>query len=96
MICMECNKAFSLRSSLVYHVRKWHPKFLNETQTVTCNICDRVLGDKNTFQNHMRNRHGEAKTAQDMCNICEKSFYSQQTLRAHTKTVHGETKMCLK
>ena len=55
--CLACGKDFPSRGNGKRHVETLHL----EAPNFTCNLCDRVLKNKNSYQNHLNLMHGIKK-----------------------------------
>ena len=65
-LCHVCQKTFSNKYNLKYHIRT-HDEHGQENETTLCNICSKIL-KRAVLKKHMRNMHGETKTAE--CRYC--------------------------
>lgn len=78
--CFICNKKFSNRSGIRYHLNQVHAK-IKEFQ---CEICKASFGAKRILTNHITGVHlGERNFK---CQKCDKSFKTNANLYAHMKT----------
>ena len=88
--CSKCDKKFLTDKLLALHSEE-HTKHRKD-----CHICYRVLKDKHTLYNHLRNCHmGEeefwnqeipAEKLKYSCDICELKFLSESVLKFHGST----------
>lgn len=78
--CYICNKNFTNRSGIRYHLNQVHAK-IKEFQ---CDICQASFGSKNVLATHITGVHlGEKKFK---CRQCDKSFKSNANLYVHKKS----------
>ncbi|XP_037944313.1 zinc finger protein 184-like [Teleopsis dalmanni] len=92
--CAKCNKSFSLKRSLNYHIRYHCGKKLN-----TCTECNKIFASKKGLNIHMRQHTGERPYKCTECNKgfthtgkklyicteCDKSFPTKRSLNLHMR-----------
>lgn len=78
--CFICNKNFSNRSSIRYHLNQVHAK-IKEFQ---CEICKASFGAKTVLANHITGVHLDKKNFK--CRKCEKCFKTNANLYVHMKS----------
>ncbi|XP_044010055.1 zinc finger and BTB domain-containing protein 26-like [Aphidius gifuensis] len=79
-ICNHCNKKYSSKGSLNWHMKIHSNEFLN------CKLCDYKTPYKATFQDHMASVH---KTTRDVkCDHCLKKFKNDRSMRKHIRQFH--------
>lgn len=79
-ICIHCNKKYSSRGSMKWHMKKHSDKFFS------CKNCNYKTPYKATFQNHMVSVH---KTVRDVkCEQCFESFKNYKSMRKHVRRWH--------
>ena len=59
ILCIECNKAFSRRHSLIQHIKGVHKKIRSKKEI--CNICDKELCSKWSLNYHITSKHATEK-----------------------------------
>ena len=62
--CDKCEKSFSLKSTLVKHVRRMHSE--QKPDKYNCHVCDKRFSDSGGLKRHMR-IHTQARNV--FCNI---------------------------
>ena len=82
--CPECNKAFSLRSTLSKHLQR----HTNETK---CTQCSKMFFSPVKLATHIKTHHTPSEKVKDvLCPECGKGFYNHAKLRVHLRTHTGE------
>ncbi len=82
--CPECNKGFSLRSTLTKHLQRHN----HETK---CTQCDKMFFSPVKLATHVRTHHTTTEKVKDViCPECGKGFYNHAKLRVHMRTHTGE------
>ncbi|XP_037951592.1 zinc finger protein 268-like isoform X4 [Teleopsis dalmanni] len=84
--CAKCNKSYSLKRSLNYHIRYHCGKKLN-----TCTECNKIFASKKGLNIHMRQHTGERPYK---CTECNKGFTVKSSLILHMNQHTGE-KPCI-
>ena len=79
--CKHCDRIFSRKESLLQHIKKYHPAFMQSSgeKVYPCEHCHRVFSREVTLQNHMK-----LHTNSYHCQQCGRSFSSVFTLEKHT------------
>ena len=99
--CDLCEQTFmqkdSLRQHKIYRCKnadtlKMQKKREENRQKFSCEMCDKVYGDKRNLLNHIQIIH-EGKTDNFVCDICSKSFSRRTSLVAHKMLHTGEFKV---
>jgi KRAB domain-containing zinc finger protein len=80
--CDHCDKAFTRKETLVYHVNIIH-KNIQEFQ---CDHCDKAFGRNDFLQDHINAIHNNIKRFS--CDLCDYSSYYKKYLVRHSKAVH--------
>ena len=81
--CDQCNKAFTEKSGLNYHIKAVHTGI----KPVQCPHCEKKFVRKFDCKTHIRTHTGEKPYA---CTYCGKAFRFKISLNAHEKTHTGE------
>ncbi|CBY21753.1 unnamed protein product [Oikopleura dioica] len=79
--CEKCEKSFSLKSTLVKHVRRMHSE--QKPDKYNCHVCDKCFSDSGGLKRHMR-IHTQARPFK--CVDCTKVFKRSDQLVRHRKT----------
>jgi len=98
--CDMCDSSFRRRSAATKHMRNIHkeekkllsqPTNDNITPTHKCEVCGKVLQDKNVLKQHMK-IHGNLDIASlgHECGYCDKVFFFKKLLATHWKNIHPE------
>jgi uncharacterized Zn-finger protein len=82
--CGECDKAFTLKCTLVEHIKAKH-----ENIKYRCEHCDHVLNSKMALKTHMGTKHATIKPY--ACGDCGSCFALQSLLTAHMNQKHRDT-----
>jgi len=80
--CMDCDKCFAFKSSLVAH-SKSHSS--TNTKPHMCNICGKCFTQKLTLTGHMYIHTGEKPFK---CQFCDQAFRQSTDLTNHTRALH--------
>ncbi|XP_062341529.1 zinc finger protein 300-like isoform X2 [Osmerus eperlanus] len=80
--CQECNKTFSGKGALVFHMRKH-----TEDKSYHCKQCNKPFAKKGNLVKHMKTHSGERPF---QCQECSKLFVRRDTLREHMRTHTSE------
>lgn len=83
--CEQCNKGYSRRSSLTYHVKDKH---LHYTR-FQCRVCDRCFLSKSQFTVHVA-RHSKKKKFE--CRKCLQRFFTVSDRNKHMTTCFKQPK----
>ncbi|XP_055314810.1 zinc finger protein 211-like [Sitodiplosis mosellana] len=86
-LCHRCRQVFSSRDEFETHYKQAY----NETPIYTCQICDKQMKNKRSYQRHF-NRHSSSQKF--TCTICSKKFAQEKLLKKH-ESVHTTAKSCL-
>ncbi|CAG4958656.1 unnamed protein product [Colias eurytheme] len=76
--CNICNKAYVLKSLLMYHIKKNHLMERN----FQCSECGFKFFSRKSLKAHMVKHTGERKYS---CEVCHKSYARKYTLREHMR-----------
>ena len=94
LFCEICEDVFIGRAALKVHQLEKHE--LNQTKAapptkITCNRCQKTLGDLAGFFLHYREEHSttEAKATAE-CSTCDESFADHETLKSHNRDFHAD------
>ncbi len=83
--CKICFKVFKKQYYLQVHIRSTH---MGSSEN-RCDICHKVLCDKQSLRNHKLMKHSDIKPPRNYhCDICEKSFYQKRHLFKH-RQIHS-------
>ena len=75
--CKDCNKTFTLKQSLEYHIIS--------KQIVSCNDCNKTFCNKNALNSHKKNVHVHPSVECDVCGkMCLVSNIMYHKVWAHT------------
>lgn len=74
--CFHCDRDFSGRTALKYHVDIVHKGQVN----CLCNICGKSFSRQLGLELHMRRHNDDARLK---CDICQKAFLTRQMLKEH-------------
>ncbi|XP_075901117.1 uncharacterized protein LOC142900614 [Nelusetta ayraudi] len=80
-VCQECNKSFSMRTSLTRHM-----KVHTGEESQVCQECNQTFSLKKNLVRHMKIHTGERPY---VCQTCAKSFRLKTSLKFHEKTHTG-------
>ena len=78
--CDKCEKSFSSKQGLYFHIRSFH-----ENVRYNCDKCDKRYSDKSSLNRHMQSVH---ENVQFNCDHCDKRFSHKDNLNIHIKNVH--------
>lgn len=81
-VCPECNRAFSLKGSLNYHISAVHLKI----KKFECGKCARAFPTRQDVKVHLDAVHRKLKKFP--CAECDHAFTQQGSLKLHVDTVH--------
>ena len=77
---------FHIRSHLLKHVRVSHRTAEEkDAARLKCDICNRMLSCKLTYNNHMKTHSGSRDVR---CTFCDEKFYTQLLMSQHRKRAH--------
>lgn len=79
--CYICNKTFSNRSGVRYHLNQVHAKI----KDFQCDICQKSFGAKSILENHISGIHAGGEK-NFICAKCDKSFKTKSNLYVHMKS----------
>ncbi|XP_067092084.1 zinc finger protein 26-like [Osmerus mordax] len=80
--CQQCNKTFSRKGALVFHIRTHTVK-----KSYQCQQCNKRFSQSGSLLKHIRTHTGEKPY---QCQECNKLFARSDTLVGHMKTHTGE------
>ena len=84
----RCDKVFHIKGHLLTHQRVSHRTAEErDAERVTCEICNRVLSCKFTYNNHMKIHAGSRDVR---CTFCSEMFYTQLLMSQHRKRAHAK------
>lgn len=86
--CEQCPKTFTLMRSLTAHVNTRH---LNLVNSVTCEICGKILASERGLRFHRTMHTGEKPHS---CNDCQKSFPTRGELNKHMRIHQAKPYAC--
>lgn len=90
IICPECGKGLSSRSSLQAHLRYVHRG--GNDETILCGDCG-LLVKVRRFNRHHERMHSQGNLFR--CHICSRSFFAKELLRQHMDThIDGRPHEC--
>ena len=78
--CSECDKKFTLKSSLSVHYRKEH---LGVPKTYPCDICGASLQNRNAVTTHKYTEHGIGGVTCHVCGASGGPRWIKQHMRSH-------------
>jgi len=81
-VCELCGKEFKSKKNLKEH-RYYHAD--NQDNRQQCEICHKVLKQKNSYMKHMVNVHKKGFE----CDLCQKTIATEDGLKLHKRDQHG-------
>lgn len=87
--CMECGRAFRLRSSLMHHVRTHHG---DDQGPSTCDYCGLTYPKRSSLRYHIFRMHNQELAHE--CFMCQRRFRLETELRRHVKEMHSGAVKC--
>ena len=84
--CSKCNKEYSDKDILAYHIRVYHKK----VKPFKCQQCGVAYGQKLHLKTHFDVVHNKIKSYR--CQECPKSYGRNNQLQDHIKTIHKKIK----
>ena len=84
--CSKCNKEYSDKDILAYHIRVYHKK----VKPFKCQQCGVAYGQKIHLKTHLDVVHNKIKSYH--CQECPKSYGRNNQLQDHIKTIHKKIK----
>ena len=81
--CQQCNKSFTCKRNLQYHIQIDHEKIIKPFK---CQQCVKSFSSKRYLQLHIQTVHEDSKL--NTCHHCEKSFTHKANLKCHLQTAH--------
>lgn len=85
--CSQCDKSYHYLRALTRHVKNIHGQ---HAHAVTCDICQRVFKNVETFRSHMHQKHtGPKSTTFLECSICNERFKKSSYLELHMRGFHN-------
>ena len=88
--CSQCQKSYSQRSKLNFHVKLVHDK----TKDTQCSYCDKTLSTKEGKRRHETVVHMGAKPFECFNDGCEETFSTLCLLRGHIRQKHDRKLKC--
>ena len=83
--CETCNKCFSLKTSLVSHIKK----HIGIKDQYLCDICGKDFASRGSYQIHTRKVHAHVKVKEYKCSLCFCSFSMKKSYQTHMKIHTG-------
>lgn len=78
--CDQCDKKFSHRGKLTYHIAAHH-----QSQDIPCNICGKLMKHQKMLQNHIKLHFGHYP-----CKVCGKVLQKKYSLTVHMRAHNNE------
>lgn len=82
LICDLCNKSYTTKMGLEYHMRNFHLNAIigQYKDSRRCGFCEKFV-QREQFQDHIKHNHQFLR-----CEICLKAYYDEKSLLRHKKT----------
>ena len=81
-ICKECGKSYTLKGSLLYHMRVHH----STVSRFPCDLCGALFNSEKNIRAHKRRKHPDGSCLK--CTKCDFTCVSERDLRNHRKRKH--------
>ena len=80
--CDLCDKAFSMKNSLMIHIKIVHEGVKNHK----CDQCGKAFSQSGLLKRHINNVHEGLKSYK--CDLCDQNFTQHENLKTHISSVH--------
>ncbi|CAL8081862.1 unnamed protein product [Calicophoron daubneyi] len=87
--CVECGRAFRLRTSLLHHMRTYHGE---DQGPATCEYCGLTYPKQSSLRYHVFRMHNQELANE--CFMCQRRFRLETELRRHIKEMHSGAVRC--